>query len=382
MPPIFSRTTFRSLQAEAISPAPIRFTLTTIDTRLFGATIAKNRPSRKRFMKSFAELSKTEQLHRMHQFARVTLEDYGFHDVSLTLLTQGHNYIFRMDTPDRGRFVLRVQDERRLNDNAALSQLMWLEALSQNSDLVVPEPVRLLDGALFTKAEVEGMDHWKRCVLLRWVEGQECPSTVEGITPNLVASVGQTLARLHRQSQRFKPSSGFECSRLDAAQLFGSKSALRSEKAQAHLQASDYRALVQASERIQEMMSQLGHLPQYFGLIHGDPGFRNFVYHEGEARPIDFDEAGWGYYGYDLAEPLRIMLAWENYPILRRTLLDAYALEQPLPFATDSQIDVFIAASFIGYLNWGFCAAGEDDYQEFQRWVPTTLQRITQLCFP
>lgn len=127
-------------------------------------------------------------------------------------------------------------------------------------------------------------------------------------------------------------------------------------------------------------MLHLGQQQPHFGLIHGDPGFRNFVYHEGQARLLDFDEFGRGYYAHDLAEPLRIMLGWDNYPTLREALLKAYEQEEPLPLGDESQLDVFIAATLVSYLNWGFCMAGEADYQEFLKWVPSTLARMSQLC--
>src|SRR5215203_2932223 len=99
-------------------------------------------------MKPFAELSSPGQLRRMRRLVIAALENYGLQDVRLTLLAHGHNHVYRVTVADAGQFVLRVQNEHRLNDRAAQSQHLWLEWLNQAPDLVVPEPVRLPDGAL------------------------------------------------------------------------------------------------------------------------------------------------------------------------------------------------------------------------------------------
>jgi Ser/Thr protein kinase RdoA (MazF antagonist) len=316
----------------------------------------------------------------MRRVAAKAVEKYDFQDATLLLLAHGHNHVYRVDVPSSGRFVLRIQPRHRVNDQGAQSQLVWLEALSRAPDLVVPTPVRSADGALFATVETEGVPDPQRCVMLRWVEGKRCPSTVEAITPTLVASVGQALARLHQHSRKFEPPEDFECPKFDANGLLGANSVLESGKAQAHLKPAQHKVLAQAAKKIRRTMRDLDGRPEHFGLIHGDAGFRNFVYHKGEARLIDFDEFGWGYYLYDLAEPLRIMLNWDNYRALKTVLLNAYESHASSPLTQDSQIDIFIAATLVSYLTWGFCRASEEDYRTFLRFVPGTLQHLAELC--
>ena len=52
-------------------------------------------------------------------------------------------------------------------------------------------------------------------------------------------------------------------------------------------------------------MEDWGKEPDVYGLIHADLGTKaNVLFNKGEARAIDFDDGGFGYWTYDLAVPL------------------------------------------------------------------------------
>ena len=46
------------------------------------------------------------------------------------------------------------------------------------------------------------------------------------------------------------------------------------------------------------------HVRTATGLIHADLHYENFLFHDGVARAIDFDDCGWGFYLYDVAVTL------------------------------------------------------------------------------
>ena len=57
-------------------------------------------------------------------------------------------------------------------------------------------------------------------------------------------------------------------------------------------------------------MDDWGKGSNVYGLIHADLGTKaNVLFHKGEARAIDFDDSGYGYWMYDLTTPL---YDWED----------------------------------------------------------------------
>jgi len=123
-------------------------------------------------MRAFTELTRVGQRRRFYAVAKEALKRYGLSDARLRVLAQGHNQVYRVDAPGTERFVLRMNTRSRTSDSAVVSQLDWLKALAQDATLVVPEPVPLPDGALYTTVEVAGVPQPWRCVVLRWVDGR------------------------------------------------------------------------------------------------------------------------------------------------------------------------------------------------------------------
>ncbi len=117
-------------------------------------------------MRAFTELTRVGQRRRLHTVAEEALKQYGLIDARLRVLAQGHNQVYRVDVSSTGRFVLRMNTHSRISDGAIISQLGWLKALAQDASLVVPEPVPLADGALYTMVEVARVPQQWRCVVL------------------------------------------------------------------------------------------------------------------------------------------------------------------------------------------------------------------------
>ena len=94
----------------------------------------------------------------------------------------------------------------------------------------------------------------------------------------------------------------------------------------------------------------VGSAAEVFGLIHGDFSFENVLFFGGEARVIDFDDCGRGYFLYDIAT-LMDYLEWrEDYARLRTALLDGYREERTLLREHEALLDLFLLVrwTFLG----------------------------------
>lgn len=314
--------------------------------------------------------------------ARWALPQFGLSaDAALTPLAWGHNHVFRVD--DAGAaFVLRLQSVDRLTDAAQLLQLKWLDSLRREAGLSVPGPIRTLSGEWFLHATGAAGDEARRCVLLTWVDGEPLSSPEAFVTGDVLERVGAAVARQHLYSSGFGCGHDGGAKELDAERLVGSKSCLGDGSAEQMIRSVDFAILTEAASRIETAMTRARQLGGQYGLIHADLAPANWVFHEGEPRPIDFDEFGRGFFLFDLLGVLWSHVSWEHYPRFRNHLLAGYERVRPLPAVVKDAADLFQAATLFAWFNHGCRLSDSAARAEFLKWVPSTARAVAKLCMP
>ena len=82
-----------------------------------------------------------------------------------------------------------------------------------------------------------------------------------------------------------------------------------------------------------------------FGMIHADFHPGNLLFHKGEVRALDFELCGWGYYLYDIAVMLSVLVGRHpNYETLRSGFIEGYGGARVLSGNWAETVDMFIAA--------------------------------------
>ena len=142
----------------------------------------------------------------------------------------------------------------------------------------------------------------------------------------------------------------------------------------------DHAILTAAASRVAIAMKFVKQLEGQYGLIHADLAPANWVFHEGEPRPIDFDEFGRGFFLFDLLGVLWSHVSWEEYPSFRAHLLRGYKRVRSIPPEVEQLADLFQAATLFAWLNHGCRLTDEVARAEFLRWVPSTTRTIGRLC--
>src|SRR5687768_3768122 len=69
----------------------------------------------------------------------------------LRLINHSENRIYAVETPDGGRFILRVHRAGYQSPVAIESELAWLDALAADTDLPLPRPIPGRDGRMLQK---------------------------------------------------------------------------------------------------------------------------------------------------------------------------------------------------------------------------------------
>ena len=145
-------------------------------------------------MQSFEELSRRGQLLRLRSLAQTALRQYSLTPYRLSVLQHEHNTTFRVQAAGDESYVLRVHRPGQHTIEAIHSELLWLAALQEETELRVPQPILAKDGALFTIAEAGGVPEPRACVLFRWLPGR---FLYHRLAPAHLERVGVFTAQLH-----------------------------------------------------------------------------------------------------------------------------------------------------------------------------------------
>lgn len=338
-------------------------------------------------LRPYASLGRRGELGRLRRLAGAALRRFGVADAGLTVLRHEHNTTFRVDTA-AGRYILRLNRMGVHDERTITSEMAWLAALAEDTDLGVPVPVVARDGSLVISESAPGVPGPRLAVLLRWQEGRFVDRR---LTPRHLASVGELIGQLQRHALRWTPPRGFARPRVDMLTAAARRTSIagpveegtggvhptRDDAASAlslveRLLGADYRRVVADALRLaRRSTAALAGTDNPTGLIHADLHYENFLFHDGAARAIDFDDCGWGAFLYDLAVPLSELEGRSNYEALRDALLDGYARQRPLPHGYDNHLRALAilrrAQLIVWILESREQAAFRDDWRSWAR---------------
>ncbi len=104
-------------------------------------------------------------------------------------------------------------------------------------------------------------------------------------------------------------------------------------------------------------MEDWGRGEDVYGLIHADLGTKaNVLFHGREARPVDFDDTGFGYWVYDLAVPLCDWEGEDVWPAYREALLEGYTERRSMSEEQLEKLELFQAGFRAMEIFWGTAA--------------------------
>ena len=337
-------------------------------------------------MRPFETLGRSGQVRRLARMAQAALAEFSIDDARLIPLKHRENTTFRVDTAAGKRFVLRITQPERHTVAAVRSEMIWLDALNRTTDVIVPQPMPTREGELLTSIQVDGVPEPRICVLLRWMDGR---FVNRGLTASHLYRVGVLTAKLQNFSAQFVTPPGFVRREVDGLTYFSQPQddnyspasvAQALQLVAANRPAGDVAVVEAALTRVQAMMRELGGRPEMYGLIHGDLHQWNYLFHQGHARAIDFDDCGYGLFIYDLCVTLSEVQDKENYPALRAALLAGYRNVRPLPAAHEAYLDTLIILralqDIIAFIEQRDHPAARANWQTY---VDSNLQRLREL---
>jgi Ser/Thr protein kinase RdoA (MazF antagonist) len=299
-------------------------------------------------MKPFHALTNQGRTRRLRHMALAALDRYDLEPTQVSLLTVETNALFDVRTAS-DRYVLRINAPNARTICEIRSELAWLGALRQDTDLVVPEPVPTRDGEGVVTAEARGVPEARHCVLFRWIPGRLLG---DRLSPDTARALGGVLARLHQHANTFQAPAGFSSTRLDTAWTFGKPGAVYDDGPDVLWPPARRHPVRQAAARVQVLLDELYAKSEDLRFLHIDFHPGNIKRLGDDFAVLDFDDSRWAYPLQDIGIALFYLLDEPNYQELKRSFLEGYSHVRPEFSVAPDKLDVCIAARQIDLLSY------------------------------
>ncbi|MEK4664484.1 phosphotransferase [Priestia sp. FSL H7-0729] len=299
--------------------------------------------------------------------AKEALRQYPIIWEELVYLGKSDNVTFRVQTHDVNQtFLIKIHTATssiKSKGNIA-SELIWLEALVRDTNLVVPAPVRNLQGDLVTEISTDHSGNTFIVTMQHWVNGSVLNREP---TSNETENLALLMAALHRHSMQWNEPEGFDRPLYNANHLYSS---LHQLKELVNLELISSEAFVHVEESAHKIADAIhSHTPllNNWGIIHSDLHESNYVFYEDIPRPIDFSNCGYGFYLFDMAETC-MHLSSEN----RKVFISSYSKVNQLQENYLELLEAFFIWSIIR--TFAFHSLNPKEHQPLVQNFPSVIQ--------
>jgi Ser/Thr protein kinase RdoA (MazF antagonist) len=318
-------------------------------------------------MRDWDSLAEAGQIRRLRSLATSALDKFPIDPIRMRLVGGFTNVIFRVDTAD-GPYALRIDLHRDHSDEHVDIELAWLDALARDTDLDVVRFVPTVDGRRYVHASGPGVPGERRCALFGWVPGQ-----ILGANPTEIGyrRLGELSAGLHLHGAGFEPPHPpmawdrvfYWDESVDPIVVFDPEMAH-------HFTGGRQETLDRSIEAVEGAFARLN--PTGAQVIHGDLHPDNVHTYRNRLIVFDFEDVTWGHRVQDVAITLFYERNRPDYPGLRSAFEDGYRSVAPWPVAYDGELEHFMAARTISFVN--FVANLLDDPSDYYDTVFPRLQ--------
>lgn len=289
----------------------------------------------------FATLSQRAQVARLRITALEALRAYPFEVRRVSLLNHGFNTIFRVDTTSGQKYALRLNVHSRRSPERIQAELAWLQALSQETDLLVPTPQPTRTGALLQHCWNAELGRKLPAILFSWLPGKNLGETA---TLTQMRGVGQAAAMLHKHALAWSMPPGAALGSLQDP-LMDTPDHFKQDNP--WLKAEHREVITLVMEQVKTALTTLftQDTPRP---LHADLHNWNLKWTRGQLYIFDFDDSGIGVPMQDLAIAAYYLRPKRE---LETALLEGYAAATTLPSYAQHHYEALLAGRNLVLLN-------------------------------
>ncbi|MGO3346086.1 MAG: phosphotransferase enzyme family protein [Marinomonas sp.] len=296
------------------------------------------------------------RLAQLTSAAEASLAHWNLDGSTLELIKFRENAVYKLTTADGIRYALRIHRPGYHEYAALLSELQWMSALSEFG-VSTPDVIKTNTGELIAKVIIPETAEDVYVDLFGWIEGtslgaEDGVSFTAEESHSVYHTIGDIAAQLHNQSSNWAFPEGFKRHSWDFEGLVGEEP-FWGRFWELELLTPEQKAKIEkAKAKATEILQGIEKKRDNYGLIHADFDPHNLMIEGDKIRPIDFDDAGFGWYMFELATALYFMQTEPHYDVIKAATIEGYRSKRELPDDQLALLDLFLVLRSFTYLGW------------------------------
>lgn len=318
-------------------------------------------------MQAFSDMNHEDQIVYVQNLVPKFAREFNLEIHDIELLNIGFNVAFKITTPEKNSFTLRININSIKQPEELEAEAEWLQRISDRHEVNAPVPLQDNNGNSYVALYVDAFEREVLSIAYPWIEGT---IPAEDATHEDVFLLGQNMARLHNSSADWLPARG----RLPQINrpLMNSNNHYVTE----HSAVIDdsllkmIHELMSECEEVHERISSVSNLQP----IHADLHLENVILQpDGSQAIIDFDDCGIGFPLQDFAISTFYL---RDKPDLEQYLFEGYESVRAVPSFNQQDFELLLISRQLLLLN-DLLTITTAEEKEF---IPTYLE-YTRLRF-
>jgi len=333
-------------------------------------------------MSDFFDLTADQQAHRLTILAQSQLAHWGDGAELVRLIKFRENAVFEVSLKGGQRGALRIHRQGYHSSASLQSELQWMDALTHRG-LQVPYAIPTTRGDRFVEAQIpEARGAWLIDVL-SWLDGHMLGEIGEPLaladhrTEPVFNSIGRTMAELHIASMAFSERGEQPRHHWDSSGFIGDDP-LWGPFWELDALTEGQREFFNAVRSV--LASDLASYARFdhnYGLIHADMVPENVLLDGDDIKLIDFDDAGYGWFVFDIVTALFWLQEEPQFELMRRSLLNGYQSVRPLSETDLDALPLFFALRSTTYMGWVHTRRNTETAQAL---TPMIIELAEHMC--
>jgi Ser/Thr protein kinase RdoA (MazF antagonist) len=333
---------------------------------------------------NFYHLTPAQQAERFAELARQAVPRWGISPgADLVLLKHRENAVFSVqESQGEPKVILRIHRFNYHNDPDLRSELEWMQVLRRDG-LPTPTVLPSRQNKLFEVVACDAVPEPRQCDILSFIEGKPLGAIEGGGREDLqellhnYRLVGALTARLHNHASAWEVPAGFSRHAWDEGGLVGEQPFWGRFWELPALTPAQRQGLLTAKAKVRAKLDAWGKSRDRYGMIHADLLPENLLVGTNGLYLIDFDDAGFGWYLFDIATSLFFHVGEEYFAALKNAYLAGYESVRPLPRAHLKMLAVFLLARGFSYLSWVYTRSETEMAQQL---TPLLVASVTKMA--
>jgi len=282
-----------------------------------------------------------EHLKSLDVLAQNVITKFGLSGNSrIQLINYSENITYKVQNSDNGEiYALRVHRPEYHSLEAIESELIWMLAVSKETDVLVSKPLICMDGTMIQIGSAEGVTTDRYCVMFHWING-EFPN--EENLSSVFILLGEITAKMHAHSRSWTPPRKFIRHSWDLESIFGINPIWGHWQDAIGLTKDGFNNLSKLETTLKNKLNLFEDTRDRIGLIHADLSLNNIIMNNNGPNVIDFDDCGFSWYLYDFATAVTLIEDRKDMDELIASWVEGYRTIHPLSIEEEKEIPTFI----------------------------------------